>query len=168
MGQLIHIVFGTPFLIGLALYAAGTTLIWVLVDTRLVGRPAIWARKNGAPGSSAPWVLGYLFAYIGMFTAVYSVTFTHDSHAVPEFSGHWTLVGGVIVISVVQGGGQFWIWLHNRKLTPLPPPAWFPVADATGRERYWNGDQWTDVYRGGDGCVSATPPTARMQVPPHV
>jgi hypothetical protein len=168
MGQVIHILFGTPFLIGIALYLAGTTLVWVLVDTRLVGRPAIWGRKGGAPGSVVPWVLAYLFAYVGMFTAVFAVTFTHDTHSVPRNSSNWTPLSGVVVILVVQVGGQFWLWLHNRKLTPLPPPAWFPVADATGRERYWNGDQWTDLYRGGDGSVSVTPPTTRWEVPPHV
>ena len=90
MGQVIHILFGTPFLIGIALYVAGATLIWVLVDTRLVGRPAVWARKSGATGSTVPWVLGYIFAYVGLFTAAFSVTFTHDTRAVPRNSSNWS------------------------------------------------------------------------------
>lgn len=37
----------------------------------------------------------------------------------------------------------------------MAAPGWYPQDD--GRERFWNGDQWTDQFRGG---VSSTSPSA--------
>ncbi len=51
-------------------------------------------------------------------------------------------------------------------MTEQSPPAWHPDPHQTGRERYWDGRQWTDQYR--DATTHAPIQVAATAVPQPV
>jgi hypothetical protein len=43
------------------------------------------------------------------------------------------------------------------KLADAPPPGWYPDPEGTSRLRWWEGTDWTDLYR-------ARPTTTELEV----
>ena len=40
--------------------------------------------------------------------------------------------------------------------SPQTPPGWYPDPSGSGRQRYWDGSQWTEQYEGGGAGSPAT------------
>lgn len=167
--MLLHLLFGTPFLIVLFLWAACFTLYVVLVETGFKDRHAVAFRWAKADGWHWPW----WFATLGIFASVVLGQWILDGVISNRTVPPWGPSMSFFAILLILVPPQLVCGLHNRRAKPLPPAGWFSVADDRSRQRYWNGTVWTEIYRDvATGQIQSPTPgvyrQVRNEVPPHV
>ena len=159
MHTLFHIVFQTAFVPALVLYAIAIWWQADLIRTHATGRYVAGLRLTTGPTrirrlSIATFWAQILAGYIALTSVVYALPRRQG------MSSGWATWSFLFIFFVVFAPNYILNWNHNRRLAPLPPPAWFADPQDSGRERWWNGNDWSGVYRH-DGRVFAMPPQVK-------
>jgi hypothetical protein len=140
---LVHLLFGTPFLVLLALWGVCLVLYSLLLETRLKGKLAPRIVWKGLPGPRWQWLLAYWGGFVAVFGALMVAANVIDS-VHPKSNSGWMFI---FLWALVWQPYNAIERRHNRAVAPPAPASWIADVDQPEVERYWDGAKWTGLSR---------------------